>query len=214
MPTQFQLSIDFLSANILRNIVLLKMLRLYPEAIQCHYDENQDGAGVLLLLPTQASTYDRRSYPTTRYVVLLSASSSTLIPQLLTFVPHDNPLIFKLLGDADRRAVAQAFALRRATAFISYTAPGSSHFAPFEAVFVSSQVDEQCFALYATQGYSREEITGYFASGAALSFTIYRAALPVASCFAYPNFGNVHASIGLAETIGLRRFVIMEHWLA
>jgi len=257
MTTQLQSAHAFLSTNVLRNIVLLKMLTLFPDTVECHYREEPAGAGVLLLLPTQVFSFDRHTYPSAQYVVLLSATSQELVHRLLSFVPRDTPIVFKLLDDADRHTVGQAFALRRATAFFSYTAPADGRFVPAEAVRVSGQVDEQCFALYAAQGHSREDMDAYFASGAALSFTVYRDATPIASCFAYPNFGTVYeiagvytipserrkgharrlvesalhslarrqyipryqvhednrASIRLAEAIGLRRFVTMEHWL-
>ena len=257
MPIQIQPALAFLSMNLLRNIVLLKMLTLFPDAVECHYCEDHAGAGVLLLLPTQAVSFDRHSYPSTQYVVLLSATSQNLVRQLLTFVPQGVPLVFKLLDDADRQTVAQLFALRRATAFVSYTAPVSQHFALSSSVRVSEHVYEPCFALYAAQGHSREDMSSYFAAGAALAFTIYQEATPIATCFTYPNFGDVyeiagvytipserrqgyarllvesalhtlalrqcipryqvhednHASIRLAEALGLRRFVTMEHWL-
>jgi GNAT superfamily N-acetyltransferase len=250
-------ALAFLSTNALRNIVLLKMLTLFPDAVACQYCEDHGDVGVLLLLPTQATSFDRHAYPSTQYVVLLSASSQELVRRLLAFVPQGVPLVFKLLHDADRQMVAEQFALRRATAFISYTAPAGQHFVPSSIVRVSEEIDERCFALYAAQGHSREDLASYAATGSALTYTIYEAAAPIAACFTYPNFGNVHeiagvytipserrkgyarqlvasalhmlelrqsipryqvheenhASIGLAEAIGLRRFVTMEHWL-
>src|SRR5262245_377715 len=116
MSTPIQPALDFLSADMLRNIVLLKMLTLFPGAVECHYCEECGGAGVLLLLPTQVFSFDRHTYPSARYVVLLSASSQILVRRLLAFVPQGVPLVFKLL-DGDRQTVAEQFALRRATAF-------------------------------------------------------------------------------------------------
>jgi GNAT superfamily N-acetyltransferase len=258
MPTPTELALAFLSTDTLRNIVLLKMLTLFPGAVECHYCADQNGAGVLLLLPTQVFSFDRHTYPATKYVVLISATSQASVRQLLSFVPQSVPLVFKLLDDADRQTVAQLFALRRATAFVSYTAPARRRFTLSSIVQVSERVDEQCYALYAAQGHSREDMVSYVATGSALMFTIYQAATPIAACFTYPNFGSVHeiagvytipsqrrkgyarllvecalhtlalhqyipryqihegnhASIQLAEAIGLRRFVTMEHWLA
>jgi RimJ/RimL family protein N-acetyltransferase len=257
MPTPIQSALAFLSTNMLRNIVLLKMLTLFPDALECHYCEDHTGAGVLLQLPTQVFSFDRQTYPSAQYVVLISATSQTMLRRLMAFVPQGVPLVFKLLNDADRQAVAEQFALRRAMAFISYTTPAGRHFATSGIVRVSEDIDEQCFALYAAQGHSREDMASYFTAGTALAFTIYRDTRPIAACFAYPNFGSVYeiagvytipsarqkgyaqllvesalhtlalrqsipryqvhedniASIQLAEKIGLRRFVTMEHWL-
>ena len=176
-----QPALDFLSRDTLRNIVLLKMLTLFPDAVECHYYADHAGAGVLLLQPTQVFSFDRHTYPLSQYVVLISATNQAIVRQLLTFVPQDVPLVFKLLDDADRQAVAQLFALRRATAFVSYTAPVEQRFAPSSIVRVSEQVDEQCYALYAAQGHSREDLSSYFATGSALAFTIYQAVTPIAT---------------------------------
>jgi hypothetical protein len=58
--------------DVLRNIMLLKMLSLFPDVVQCHYCEDSVGAGVLMLLPTAVSSFDRHTYPATNYVVLLN----------------------------------------------------------------------------------------------------------------------------------------------
>jgi GNAT superfamily N-acetyltransferase len=256
MTTPIQRALAFLRADLLRNIVLLKTLGLFPDAVQCHYCEDGGGAGVLILLPTAVSSFDRHTYPTTHYVVLLSATSQAAVRQLLAFVPRDTPLVFKLIDDADRQTIEQVVSLRRTTAFISYTAPLGSHFRPSGDVRVTEQIDPACYALYAEQGHSPQDLAQYAAAGT-LGFAVYRDAAPIASCFAYRNYDTVHeiagvytlpshrrhgharqivetalhtlarrqfipryqvhegnhASIQLAESIGLRRFVTMEHWL-
>jgi len=256
MTTPIQRALAFLRADALRNIVLLKMLALFPDAVECRYCEDGGGAGVLILLPTAVSSFDRHTYAATDYVVLLSATSQVVVRQLLAFVPRDRPLVFKLIDDADRQTIEQVVGLQRATAFISYTAPPGSRFRAASAVRVTEQIDPACYPLYAEQGHSPDDLAQYAAAGA-LGFTVYRDAAPIASCFAYRNYDTVyeiagvytlpserrqgharqivetalhtlanrgyiaryqvheanHASIRLAESIGLRRFVTMEHWL-
>jgi RimJ/RimL family protein N-acetyltransferase len=205
MPMPIQPVLEFLSRDVLRNIVLLKMLTLFPDAVECHYCADHTGAGVVLYLPTQAVPFDRQAYPSTQYVVLLSATSQNIVRQLLTFVPQGVPLVFKLLDDADRQTVAQLFALRRATAFVSYTTSLNQHFALSSIVRISKQVDQSCFALYAAQGHSREDMSSYFATGSALAFTIYQAATPIATCFIYQNFGDVYEIAGVYTIPSKRR---------
>jgi hypothetical protein len=205
MPMQIQLAISFLSTNTLRNIVLLKMLNLFPNAVECHYCEEHGGAGVLVLLPTQTFSFDRHTYPFTQYVVLLSATSQDVVYRLLAFVPRGVQLVFKLLDDADRQTVGEQFALRRATAFISYTALADQRFALSNGVRISERVDEACFALYAAQGHSREDMASYVATGSALTYTIYRDTTPIAACFSYPNFGSVHEIAGVYTIPSERR---------
>jgi GNAT superfamily N-acetyltransferase len=255
-PTQQALA--FLRRDVLRNIVALKMLAAYPQAVQLHYHEDRAGAGALLLLPTHVSPFDRRTYPSTDYVVLLSATHPAIARSLLARVPDGCALVFKLIASSDREVVERRFPLMRATAYISYTASAGSQFTAADEVVVSERVDERCFDLYAAQGYARDEVQRSFSTGQALSFALYRRDAPVAACFAYRNFEHVyeiggvytlpderrrgharkivetalHALVGrgylpryqvhelnqpsirLAEAIGLKPFVTMEHWLS
>jgi hypothetical protein len=91
MTASIQRALAFLRANVLGNIVLLKMLVLFPNALQCHYYEGGGAAGVLILQPTAISSFDRHAYPATDYVVLLSATSQAAVRQLLAFIPRVDP---------------------------------------------------------------------------------------------------------------------------
>lgn len=250
-------ALAYLQTDILRNIVALKMLKAFGPVIQSAYTEAGSSRGALLLLPTQAFSYDAQTYPDCDFTVLLSTSDPTATQRLLPQIPRDRRLIFKFIDPQDQQIVAQHLALRRTRAFFSYTSRPDSAFSPAADVIVSQAVDERCYPLYAQQGYSREEVDGYFAQGDAVSCTVYQEEQAVASCFAYLNFEPVweiggvytlpterrkgygasvvtsalhaliqrgrvpryqvheanHASIGVAERLGLQRFVTMEHWV-
>ena len=247
----------FMSRDVLRNIVPLKMLAAYGDAIRCHWHEGPDGEGALLLLPTRVSHFDRGQYPETEYCVLLSTTGPAVTRALLAHVPRGRPLIFKLVDDAARAAVAEVFALRRATAFQSFTTAPGAAFTASPLVDVAAAADDGCCELFAAQGHARDEIEGYFAAGRALAFAVREGGTAVAACLTYENFGAVHevgavytrpearrrglaralvetalaalaarrripryqvlednrASIALAESLGLRRFATIEHWL-
>jgi hypothetical protein len=103
---EHQQAIHFLRCNPLRNIVLLKMLTAYPDAVQSHYHQVGDEAGVLLLLPTNAFAYDRQTYPTAQQVVILTATAPSVVSVLLPAIPTGCTLVFKLMDDAVRRVIA------------------------------------------------------------------------------------------------------------
>jgi hypothetical protein len=170
--------------EVLRNIVPLKMLAAYPDAIQAQYHEDGASYGALLLLPTHVSPSDRQTYPSSDYVVLLSVTQPRIAQALLARVPGGCALVFKLISSSDRDGVAQRFRQTRATAYISYTAVAGSQFTPSDEGALSERVDERCFDLYAAQGYARDEVQGFFSSGRALSFALERHGAPVAACFA------------------------------
>jgi GNAT superfamily N-acetyltransferase len=200
MANPIQPALAFLRRDLLRNIVALKMLDAYHDAMEVYVHADRFGEGVLLLLPTYVSPFDRRTYPSTDYVVLLSATHPAVVRSLLPRIPDGCALVFKLTDAGDRQVIEQRFALSRATAYISYTAPAGREFTASDAAVVSERVDERCFELYAAQGYEREEVERYFSAGQALSFALYRQDAPIAACFAYPNFEHIY-EIGAVYTL-------------
>jgi GNAT superfamily N-acetyltransferase len=256
MQEQLHRALTFLSCDVLKNIVLLKMLHAYPNAIRCYYTESPAAAGVLLLLPTQASAFDSQTYPASKFVVFLSTTDPAAAQALLLHIPRDCNLVFKLMDARDQAAVEHQFPLRRITSYLSYTSPAGSDFPRSPHISVADTIDPRCLNLYAEQGHSPKEVQEYFTSEQALSFALYQGHIPISVCFAYRNFGEVweiggvytmeskrrqgyarqvvetalhvllrynripryqvhesnRPSIHLAENLGLRRFVTMEHF--
>ena len=198
-------AITFLKRDPLRNIVPLKMLTAYPDAIETHYHEADDEAAALLLFPTTAFAYDRATYGDLDLVVILAATTQAAATALLPHIPTHKKLIFKVV-DADlRKWLADHFALQRVTAFLSYTATAVDHFPADPAVVVADQVDERLYPLFAIQTYDAAELKRYFAEGQARTFALYQAAEPVAACFTYQNFENVHEIGGVVTLPAQRR---------
>lgn len=204
VTTEQQAVIAFLKRNMLRNIVPLKMLTAYPTMIETHYYEAGAEAAALLLFPTSAFAYDRATYPDLDIVVLLSATTPAAVTPLLPRIPAEKKLIFKLMDESVCERLAAYFALQRVTAFLSYTATTPEHFTPHADVVVADQVDERLSPYFAEQGHDRGELSRYFAEGEARSFTLYQAGEPVAACFTYQNFENVH-EIGGVFTLPAQR---------
>ena len=205
LDSQLRRAVGFLENDPLRNIVLLKTLCYFPQAARCHYREGPGGVGVLVLLPGNASHFDRQNYPGTDHVVLMTATDPAVLPELLQHVPTPATLLFKLMDPGHTSVVEGFFSLARATAFVSYTAPANTPFAAAEGVAVSGRPSGACLDLYAALGHSREELRTYFAQGQALSFTVYEHDMPLASCFTFPNYGNIYEIGGVFTQPGQRR---------
>jgi len=203
MQEQLHQALTFLRHDILKNIVLLKMLHAYPGAIRCYYTDSP-AVGVLLLLPTPASDFDRQAYPASQFVVFLSTTDPAATQALLPHIPTDCNLVFKLMDACDQAAVERRFPLKRITSYLSYTSPARSNFPRSPHISVADTVDPRCLDLYAEQGHSPEAVQTYFTSGQALSFALYQGNIPISVCFAYRNFGEVW-EIGGVYTVESKR---------
>ncbi len=219
IPT-IQTALTFLRQDLLRNIVPLKMLAAHPEAIDIHFvhgnihndinnDINNDIAkGVLLLFPTSTFVYDRQSYPNDDLIALITVSDLALIPSLLSALPRDRSVIFKVADEGVQAALRKQLPLERVTAFHSYTAPTSqlyphSPYTPHPNVVESTTPDERLYPFFAAQGHERQDVEEYFAKEGH-AFTRYENDRPVAACFTYQNFESVH-EIGGVVTMPTER---------
>jgi ribosomal protein S18 acetylase RimI-like enzyme len=205
MDAQLRRVVEFLEHDPLRNIVLLKTLSHYPEAIRCHLHEGPEAAGVLLLLPGGTSSFDRQNYPGTDHVVFIAATNPSVLPELLRHVPSGESLLFKLRDPRHNAVVRGFFNLERVNAFVSYTEAPGKLYAAADSVTVAGMPGSACLDLYAAMGHSREELSTRFANGQALSFTVYENDKPLASCFTFPNYGTIYEIGGVYTDPGQRR---------
>jgi GNAT superfamily N-acetyltransferase len=246
----------FLEQDTWRNLVPLKTLVQFPEAVRCVFRDDRDAPAALLLLPGSVSGFDRAHYPEADLVVFIAVSRIEQIPGLLAGLPRGLNLLFKLMDERHPAAVEAVFALRRAAAYHSFAPPAGLKLSSDPAVTASSQLADDLLAIYAAQGHAPEEVRRHFACGAR-SFTVYAGGRPASTCFVFPNYGRVweigalytdpehrrrglaqavvsaayealgregltaryqahesnRASILLAESLGLRCFLVNSHWL-
>jgi len=205
MDAQLRRVTEFLKRDPLRNIVLLKTVLYYHHIIQCHFHEGPEGFGLLLLVPGGASFFDRRNYPGTDHVVFIATTGSVALPVLIRHIPRGERLLFKLMDPGHVTWVRGFFSLERVTAFVSYTAPPGTKFAAADNVAVSDLPDSACLDLFAAMGHSPDEIRKYFKTGQARSFTVYEDNKPLASCFTFPNYTEIHEIAGVCTDPGHRR---------
>jgi RimJ/RimL family protein N-acetyltransferase len=205
MQTNLHEILPWLEQDVFKNIVLLKMLHAYPAGIHCYRTGAEQTTGVLLLLPTQSFYFDAHTYPQTRFVVLLSTADATATQSLLSYIPTDCNLVFKLMSAHDQAVLAQRFPLQRTMAFISFTAPPGSHYDPPADVVVATQPDEACLEIYEQQGHTRSNVESAFDHGAAFACTLYAVEHPLATCFAYQNYGPVWEIGGVYTAPAARR---------
>jgi GNAT superfamily N-acetyltransferase len=247
-------AVAYLQTDALKHIVHLKMIGAYAEHMTCRYERRGAQEGALLLIPTRVIPFDAKTYPGSECVVLLAGSDRETVDRLVRHIPRQTSLVFKLVDGMTKDAVLQAFPCRRMAAFVSYTT-GERRFRPQSSVVTSAALDERLLPCYQANGYTPDEMEGFFKHGA-LSFTIYDGAQPLSTCFTFRNYdkiweiGGVYTapaqrrkglarlvvetaldavlsrgyipryqvadtnipSMRLAETSGLTKFVVAEHY--
>jgi hypothetical protein len=134
--------IAFLRTDVFKYIVHLKMIEAYAEHIVCHYEQDGEQIGVVLLLPTQVNPFDAKTYPNSEFVVLLAASDQEILRRLIKNIPLDTRLVFKLVDDMTKRVILQTFPSQRVTAFVSYTTQ-ESRFHSQPSVVASTSLDKR-----------------------------------------------------------------------
>ena len=205
MNDEKQKALAFLERDRLRYIVHLKMLYAYPNDLHSYYTQSGSSVGILLLLPTNVSRFDAKTYPSTSYVVFPASTDKAAAQRWLPLIPADGKMVFKLISDHDKEVIQTKFQLRRITSFVSYTSPPDAQFTHSKHVVVSEKLDETLLPLYARNGYQDDEVQAYFSAKEAISFAIYnKQGEPISACFAFRNFKDVW-EIGAVHTLTSER---------
>ncbi|KUP23735.1 hypothetical protein [Paenibacillus sp. DMB5] len=187
----------YLRRNPLKNVTLLKMMTAYHQVMDSYLVEQAEHWGILLLLPADVFAYDRRVYPEADYVVLMDYSNPEVLSDLISRIPADASLVFKLQQEA-RIAVAPHFPLTQVRSFYSYTTTPGQIFKPDMEAIVNDQIDERLLPLWMENGYTPEEIAQYF-EDSAFSVAIYKELTPLSTCIVFRN-GEQIWEIGAVHT--------------
>jgi RimJ/RimL family protein N-acetyltransferase len=182
---ELQVARSYLERNGLQNITHLKMIGAHPEATRVHHISTSGGEGVLTLLETAAFWYDRETYPSSKYVVLISSDSLDVTNHLLEFLPTHENLVFKLTQDSDRELLAQRFKLNRARGFISYSTQIGSRFQADPEVELTREPSDGVYTLLEEQGHPRSGILPLLTRDQAFVCTLQHRDRIVSGCLAF-----------------------------
>ena len=186
----------------LRNIVLLKHLEAFPDKTRVHQVSSENGQATLVLLEVAASAYDRRTYPTASFVAMISSDHPSLTSELLSYVPQDLGIVFKLFSDADRDVIQSVFPVQRMTQVYSYTA--LSDFSHDHGVKLTSAPTAEVFGLFEAQEHDRNWLEPLIEANRAFVCTLDLNGSPIAVCFAFQNYRRVWEVGGLFTLPGFR----------
>lgn len=177
------------------------MLQTFRSDINTFYVEG----GALLLLPTKAYWYDAKTYPESEFVVFLNTDNPDVTRQLIQHIPKGVNLIFKLIKAHDQIVLVEYYSLTRIIGFESYTASKASTAQAWPDVVITDQLDHRLVPLFAENGYGPETLERYLNKNQGLTFSIFQAENPVATCLAFLNYGQVWEIGGLYTIPDARR---------
>ncbi|GAA3402785.1 GNAT family N-acetyltransferase [Paenibacillus hodogayensis] len=195
--------VELLERDLMANVTLLKMMDMYQNKVESHIVRKNNHAGVLLLLPTEASVYDSHTYPETRYVVFLDYSDDAVLPLLLERLPAQTKVVLKLQRAGCAERLSGWMQLRHARTYWSYTCSPAAVYKSDAGVTANHELDEELVELWTGQGYGRKEIESYF-KGGAVSYAIWERGAAVSACMAFPNYGRIW-EVGAVHTVERRR---------
>ena len=196
-------TLEILERDPMRNIVLLKHLDAFKGHCQLHQLSGASGTGSLVLLEVAASPYDRRTYPTASFAVLISSDDASLTRQLMAFVPERVGVVFKLASDADGDVVASLHAVTETTRVLSFTS--RSAFQADAQVAVTQTPDVEALALFETEQHDRTWLLPLLAAGEAFACVLRSDTKIETACFAYKNYQQVWEIGGVVTPSQSRR---------
>jgi ribosomal protein S18 acetylase RimI-like enzyme len=189
----FAISIDAaiteLARDPLRHVVLLEQLLAYPGHVTAYGVSDRGKSAILLALTTSASAYDRHAYPEVELVAFVSSDHPRLTAALLSCLPTDIGIVFKLAHEADLFPVESKFSVTRRTAFVSFTSGGVAD--PDPEVRVTRAPDDAAFRMFETQGHDRSWVESMLESGRAFACVREQDGDIASVCLVYENWGPV-----------------------
>jgi ribosomal protein S18 acetylase RimI-like enzyme len=195
--------VDELARDPLRHIVLLKHLVAYPEHVRIHRVSDATGVATLIMLEASVSPYDRQTYPRATLAAFISSDHPELAAALMLHVPRGVGIVFKLSREDDLAPVRSHFAVKRRTAFVSFT---SSAAVERDAdVRIRADPDDATLQLFAAQGHDRSWLEPLLQNGRAIACVLARGGETLSACIAFENYGPVWEVGGVVTAPSHRR---------
>jgi GNAT superfamily N-acetyltransferase len=204
-------AMEFLAADKLRNIHLLKMLAVYPAQARAFVVNEAGDHAVLVRLPVAVAGYDREHYPDTRWIGVISARQVDLARQVIARARQSSDhapgrWVFKCMDSAAVDAVRSFGTVTRATSFISFTGAASPLSRSKHEVHATREPTKPLVHLLSSSGgYAREEVLSFFRQTHGWGYWIGEAGAPKAVCMSFALHEDVYEIAALYTCPQYRR---------
>lgn len=204
-------AIVLLRADPLRHLVALKMLTLHGDQAELKLVRGDGGWGLSATFPIHVTEFDRKSYPSAEFFVLMDGTDTPAMIQLLADLPRTEVIVKTSHPPVAEHAVSNLGG-RALRTFISFTAGAGARGASVAVVTEEAKLTpDVADALVAAGGYGQTELAEAFQQGAR-SFAVRRGGRALSACFVYPNFETIwevagvftqpeHRGQGLAKSV-------------
>lgn len=201
-----------LARDPLRNIVLLKHVRAFPEAIRVFEADVGACHATLVLMATDASPYDARTYPQTSHVAMIATAPAegatshdeeAAVGRVLAHVPARSGVVFKLASDAARAAILSRFDVRQTTSVLTFSTDAQGRLDP--DVTITREPSETIWPLFERHDHKRAWLAPLLARDEAVTYAIASAGAVSSACFAFSAYGHIWEIGGVATHAACRR---------
>lgn len=208
--TDFRKVVERLREDVLRHIVALKMLSLHPESATLHFHENGSAWALRVAFPAFISEYDRRTYPSAQFVVLIDGNSVSMMRDLLDDLPRGE-IILKTGHDVIARQAVEFGGGRLVRTFVSFTGSARTHHDAVQqrdratlTVTDGTVLDAELAKAFGEFGNDLKFLGDAFQRGARW-FAIRRHLEVLSACVVYRNFDAIWETAGVLTRPKVRR---------
>ena len=195
MEGMYTKAIELLSNDVLKNLSTLKYLSIYKNHADIKIMEVSEDWAVMVTFPTNILSYDTATYPIARKAIFLNGTSEKLKHNLLTMFTPDN-YILRLNEPLDLSDYRDRFTVTTGHAYVSFTCSVLNSL-PYETViFPDSRLPQEAMEMFGRNGYTPEDLAGYFKNGAQWFGLTFDGHL-LSACFVFQNYSKIWEIAGV-----------------
>jgi hypothetical protein len=188
-------AIKYLNSDVLKHLPTLKYLSLYRAYAEINLVEDSGDWAVMVSFPTSILSYDTATYPKARRAVFLNGISESLKHDLLATLTPDNYLL-RLNEDLDLSRYSDRFAVSAGNVYISFSGSAIPNSSIEVTISPNPEIGSEAVELIAHNGYTSNDLAGYFGNGAQW-FGLMANEHLASACFVYQNYGNIWEIAGV-----------------
>jgi RimJ/RimL family protein N-acetyltransferase len=180
---------------VLKHLSTLKYLSIYRAHATVRVAEEGKDWAVLAVFPTGILSYDTATYPRAGKAVFVNGTNNKLKYTLLDTLTPENYLV-RLNENLDLSRYTGRFVLSAGHAFISFTIFSPEKARNNESIQAESQLTPEAIAIFGRNGYTPDDLAGYFEHGARWFGKIGEGHI-ASACFVFQNYIDIWEIAGV-----------------